>query len=147
MGYKLWLKFNSYTGDFESELLAFMFGIQHKGDIDYQEFVDDFNQNADKPLMSLRKKLHFTKYNYNDIKFEKCTKIAPYPLGTKYDCDGIYFVISEKPTKFEMISFLNRAEQFSSFFNANTILPNKYLQCNGFLVQEIKEQDKEDEGM
>lgn len=146
MGYRIWLKFNLYTGDFENELTAFLFGVQDKGDIDYQEFVDNFSENADRHLLSLKEKLKFTKYTYNNVSFERCVYSEPYPLGTKYNCDGIYFTLKEQPTKHEMLSFLNRAEEFSKFYNEHNIIPFKHLECRGFMMDKEQPHEKEDEG-
>ena len=115
--YKIWVKFNHYTGNFEREFAAYMFGYEHS-DCNgyYEQYVNDYKENASN-LFSLEEKTLFTLQKVDDWDEHTFYNIAKYPYSDGTLCNGIFFQFTEKPTKEEFEAFRIRANGFPKFIN------------------------------
>ena len=143
--YKIWVKFNSYTGNFEKEFVAFMFGYEGEYDKgDYKQYVSDFIKNG-KDLLLLKNKLEFTYQEVDDYSEETFYNIEPY-LGKGKECNGIFFQLFDKPTLLEYEKFIDRAKLFPKFLE-NT---EEYSHLKGIKIVDMcvtKEQKRQEKIM
>lgn len=115
--YYIWVKFNSYTGNFEREFAAYMMGFEDEYcEGDYMPYVDDFESNAHN-LFSLKDKLKFTMQEVDDSFIETCYNIDSYQFDDSKNCNSVFFQFCEKPTKQEFEMFKLRAGGFVKFYN------------------------------
>lgn len=117
--YKIWTKFDKYTGNFKRQFVAFMMGYENSYDEGfYQEYTSNFEKNANN-LKNLQVCLKFTNQEVDDWSEETCYNINPFPTNEgKYNCNGIFIQFSRKPTKEEFDAFKLRAKKFPAFFNS-----------------------------
>ena len=88
------IKTNEYTGNFDRELMAFVFGV----DLNNDGYADKYLKLFELEMGDITKD-RFSKYfDYVSGEYgeEVCAFADSHPTNKKYDCDSMYVVLKEK---------------------------------------------------
>ncbi|MBO5425284.1 MAG: hypothetical protein J6A25_07205 [Lachnospiraceae bacterium] len=129
------IKTNSYTGNFERELMAFVFGFEEDEFEDYwlerQNFwaalnnseldLSDYGDGDESPFA------YFFNVDYFGRRYSEyhCAEILSHPENEKYDCDSIIIALRQDiPTKFKEFMF-QRLQEFTEYMASLEHYPQK----------------------
>ena len=86
---------NKYTGNFERELLAYVFGFDDDGYAD-EEFLDLFReQDTNDYEIQFAECFSVTHFGRHDSEYH-CSKIISHPSNETYNCDSIVIAMNEE---------------------------------------------------
>ena len=86
---------NKYTGNFERELLAYVFGLDDDGYADDEELSLFREQDADDYEWQFKENFSMTHFGRYDSEYH-CHKIISHPTNESYDCDSIAIAMNEE---------------------------------------------------
>lgn len=112
--HKLSFKFSEYTGNFEREFVAFMFGYEDENSYgDYVNYIKEYEK-AGSPLENLKESFYYTAQEVDDWTEETFYNIAPYK--DEKECNGIFVQLKRQPTEQEMATLKEMAKKFIDYY-------------------------------
>lgn len=113
---KLWFKFNSYTGNFDREFIAYMFGeTPVDDDGSYSLFVREYENNSE--FKSIKEHFVYSNQEVDDWFEETFYNIHSFPENKKYNCDSVFIQLDD--AEIDIAQLEARAKCFVEFLKAN----------------------------
>ena len=133
------IKTNKYTGNFERELIGFVFGYDDNTDGYAQRELNIFDDEVDEIT---KEDIHdcFDCYalGRNDGEYH-CTFINSHPTNSAYDCDSIFIVLKKKfPDEIKNI-IKQRLKMFCEIYNQEKSTDLKILDLGYYHQQLVKD--------
>lgn len=142
------IKTNQYTGNFEREFMAFVFGYEDEYDDEYLARTDFYKAVAEADLeLPNEEETPFAPYidycGFGTCYQEyHCYEILSHPSNKKYDCDSICIALSSKDMPENFISFMEQRFKAFSEFMASLDTPGIEVLDYGFYKLQFVREDR-----
>ena len=142
------IKTNQYTGNFEREFMAFVFGYEDEYDDEYLARTDFYKAIAEANLELINEEeTPFAPYidycGFGTCYQEyHCYEILSHPSNEKYDCDSICIALSSKDMPENFISFIEQRFKAFSEFMASLDSPGIEVLDYGFYKLQFVREDR-----
>ena len=142
------IKTNQYTGNFEREFMAFVFGHEDEYDDEYLARTDFYKAVAEADLeLPNEEETPFAPYidycGFGTCYQEyHCYEILSHPSNEKYDCDSICIALNSKDMPENFISFMKQRFKAFSEFMASLDNPGIEVLDYGFYKLQFVREDR-----
>lgn len=121
---------NKYTGNFERELLAYVFGLDDDGYADEEELDLFRNQDNDDYEWQYKKCFSMTHFGRFDSEYH-CHKIISHPDNKDYNCDSIAIAMNERLSQKLWELMIKRLNDFCDY------MENKQWGTKGIKILDV----------